>query len=571
MAAQIGTYDRVYENCWFGYQTKSRILLLQILPVTLQVIDIDPKNCYFSPSNFFNPMDKSTFKEKLKNSYTFKGESILIGSAILGDDYDTGCQVRLPLKTFNRHGLIAGATGTGKTKSLQVIMESLSDAGIPVLAMDIKGDLSGLGAAGEVNPIVEKRTKLIGMEWNAKSFPLEFLSISDEPGVRLRATISEYGPVLLSKILGLNESQEGVISMIFKYCDDRNLPLLDLKDLKSVLNYAGNEGKEEFKNEYGFLSSSSAGTILRNIISLEQQGAASIFGEPSFDVFDLMKKNSNGQGMINILRLTDMQSKPDLFSTFMLCLLAEVFQTLPELGDPQKPELVIFLDEAHLIFRNASKVLLDQFEMTIKLIRSKGVGIFFITQSPADIPAEILGQLGTKVQHALRAFTAKDRKDIKAASENYPLSDFYQVDELITQLGIGEAFVTGLDEKGRPTELVNTLMRPPFSRMDVLSVTEINKYINHSDLVKEYNVEIDRESAFEMLKKRLSKPQYETVHESERNKEERPSSGKEEESTFEQVLKSPITNMIAREVTRGLLGVLGLKTTRSRSRSRSLF
>ena len=371
---------------------------------------------------------------------------------------------------------------------------------------------------------------------------------------------------MLSKILGLNESQEGVVSMIFKYCDDRKLPLLDLKDLKSVLNYAENEGKEEFKKEYGFLSTSSAGTILRNIISLEQQGASSIFGEPSFDVFDLMKKNREGQGIINILRLTDMQSKPDLFSTFMLCLLAEIFQTMPELGDPDKPELVIFIDEAHLIFRNASKTLLDQFEMTIKLIRSKGVGIFFITQSPADIPAEILGQLGTKVQHALRAFTAKDRKDIKSASENYPLSDFYQVDELITQLGIGEAFVTGLDEKGRPTELVNTLMRPPYSRMDVLSVTEINKYINNSDLIRAYNTEIDRESAFEMLQKRLNSQKEEADRDQEQNQEEDPGRGKAEPSSFEQVLKSPITNMIAREVTRGLLGVLGLRSTRSRTK-----
>lgn len=514
-------------------------------------------------------MDKKSFTEKIKTSYTFKGDSVLIGSAILGDDYETGCQVSLPLKTFNRHGLIAGATGTGKTKSLQVIMESLSDAGIPVLAMDIKGDLSGLGAAGERNAIVEKRSKLIGMDWEAKGYPLEFLSISDEPGVRLRATISEYGPVLLSKILGLNESQEGVISMIFKYCDDRKLPLLDLKDLKSVLNYAQNEGKEEFKKEYGFLSTSSAGTILRNIISLEQQGADSIFGEPSFDVFDLMKRNKEGQGIINILRLTDMQSKPDLFSTFMLCLLAEIFQTLPELGDPDKPELVIFLDEAHLIFRNASKILLDQFEMTIKLIRSKGVGIFFITQSPADIPAEILGQLGTKIQHALRAFTAKDRKDIKSAAENYPLSSFYQIDELITQLGIGEAFVTGLDEKGRPTELVNTLMRPPYSRMDVLTAAEINGYIRNSALIKAYNTEIDRDSAFEMLQRKLSP--HQNPDEQEHEQQEVPSSGRQdnEPSTLEQVLKSPVTNMIAREVTRGLLGVLGLRTTRSRSRSRS--
>jgi DNA helicase HerA-like ATPase len=511
-------------------------------------------------------MDKKIFIEKLKNSYNFKGESILIGSAILGEDYESGCQIRLPLKTFNRHGLIAGATGTGKTKTLQSIMESLSDAGVPVLAMDIKGDLSGLGAEGEKNQIVEKRAKMIGMDWEAKSYPIEFLSISDEPGVRLRATISEYGPVLLSKILGLNESQEGVISMIFKYCDDRKLPLLDLKDLKSVLNFAQNEGKEEFKNEYGFLSTSSAGTILRNIISLEQQGAASIFGEPSFDIYDLIKRNREGQGMINILRLTDMQSKPDLFSTFMLCLLAEIFQTLPELGDPDKPELIIFIDEAHLIFRNASKTLLDQFEMTIKLIRSKGVGIFFITQSPADIPAGILGQLGTKVQHALRAFTAKDRKDIKSASENYPFSDFYQVDELITQLGIGEAFVTGLDEKGRPTELVNTLLRPPYSRMDVLSEEEINEFLQESKLIKHYNNEIDRDSAFEMLQERLSGQKEQEEREAENDNEEN-TRGRTEPTTFEKIIKSPITNMVAREVTRGLLGVLGLRSTRSRRNS----
>ena len=514
-------------------------------------------------------MDMHKFIEKVQSSYTFKGKSILIGSAILGDDQNTGCQVRLPLKTFNRHGLIAGATGTGKTKSLQVIMENLSDAGVPVLAMDIKGDLSGLGAAGTMNPIIEKRSNIIGLDWVGRSYPLEFLSISNEPGVRLRATVSEYGPVLLSKILGLNDSQESVLSMIFKYCDDRNLPLLDLKDLKSALNFAQNEGKEEFKKEYGFLSGTSAGTILRNIIALEQQGGESIFGEPSFDVFDLMKINDKGQGMINILRLTDLQSKPDLFSTFMLCLLAEIFQNMPEMGDPDKPELVIFFDEAHLIFRNATKTLLDQFEMTIKLIRSKGVGIFFITQSPTDIPASILGQLGTKVQHALRAFTAKDRKDIKTAAENYPSSAFYVVDEIITQLGIGEAFVSGLDERGRPTELVCTLMRPPFSRMDVLSEQEIGQYINRSKLIREYNVEIDRESAYEILQNRIAEKEEEVERSMERAKAEKPTRGRPEPSTFEKIAKSPVTSMIAREVTRGLLGVLGLKTTtRSRSRRR---
>lgn len=514
-------------------------------------------------------MDKKTFIEKIKTSYSFNGESILIGSAILGDDYENGCQVRLPLKTFNRHGLIAGATGTGKTKSLQVIMESLSDAGVPVLAMDIKGDLSGLGAAGEMNPIIEKRSKLIGIEWEGKGYPLEFMSISEEPGVRLRATVSEYGPVLLSKVLNLNESQEGVLSMVFKYCDDRNLPLLDLKDLKCVLNYAQNEGKAEFKEEYGFLSGTSAGTILRNIIALEQQGAEGIFGEPSFDVFDLMKTTNEGQGIINILRLTDMQSKPDLFSTFILSLLAEIFEKMPELGDPDKPELVIFIDEAHLIFRNATKNLLDQFEMTIKLIRSKGVGIFFITQSPTDIPSNILGQLGTKVQHALRAFTAKDRKDIVSAAENYPFSEFYKVDELITQLGIGEAFVTGLDEKGRPTELVSTMMRPPYSRMDVLTDQEITNFIRKSDLVREYNIELDKESAFEILQNRMNDKEDEVEQEMERARSEQPR-GRAEVSTFEKVMKSPVTNMIAREVTRGLLGVLGLRTT-TRSRSRRMW
>jgi hypothetical protein len=514
-------------------------------------------------------MDKKTFAEKIKGSYTFKGESILMGSAFLGDDYETNCQIRLPLKTFNRHGLIAGATGTGKTKTLQVIIENLSDAGVPVLAMDIKGDLSGLGASGTMNPIIEKRSKQIGMEWMPNNYPLEFLSISDEPGVRLRATVSEYGPILLAKILNLNESQTGVLSMIFKYCDDRNLPLLDLKDLKAAISWAGDEGKKEFQKEYGFMQTTSAGTILRNIISLEQQGGEGIFGEPSFDVFDLMKKTRDGKGMVNILRLTDMQSKPDLFSTFMLCLLAEIFQNMPELGDPDKPELVIFIDEAHLVFRDAPKNLLDQFEMTIKLIRSKGVGIFFITQSPTDIPASILGQLGTKVQHALRAFTAKDRKDIKTASENYPLSDFYVVDELITQLGIGEAFISGLDEKGRPTELVSTIIRPPYSRMDVLSENEINAIINDSDLIRDYNMEIDRQSAFEILQGRIAEKEEEVEQAVERARERQPARGRAETTTFEKIIKSPVTNMIAREVTRGLLGVLGLRTTtRSRSRRR---
>ncbi len=515
-------------------------------------------------------MSKNIFIEKIKSAYQFKGDSLLIGSAVLGDDYETGCQVKLPLKTMNRHGLIAGATGTGKTKSLQVVAESLSKAGIPVLVMDIKGDLSGLGAPGSTNKVIDYRAKMIGMEWEGKAFPLEFLSISDEPGAKLRATISEYGPVLLSKVLGINDNQSGVLSMIFKFCDDRNLPLLDLKDLKSVIKYIQNEGKDEFLKEYGFVHSNSAGAIMRSIVRLEQQNADDIFGEPSFDVFDLMEKDINDEGIINVIRLTDMQDKPGLFSTFILCLIAELFQKMPEQGDSDKPELVVFIDEAHLIFKNASKYLVDQLEMTVKLIRSKGVGIFFVTQSPIDIPAGVLGQLGTKIQHALRAFTAKDRKAIKTAAENYPYTDFYEVDDLITSLGIGEALISTLDEKGRPTELVHTLMRPPYSRMSVLTDYEIGSILKASELVKEYNIEIDRESAYEILLEKIERQQKEEEElEEDRYASGRRSTGssREGKSTFTQILESPITRTIAREAMRGLLGVLGIKAATTRRRS----
>jgi len=520
-------------------------------------------------------MNKEDFIQTIKSSYKFNGESILAGSAVYGSDYETEVQVRLPLKTFNRHGLIAGATGTGKTKTLQVIVEELSNAGVPVLVMDIKGDLSGLGAGGTMNPIIEKRSGLIGINWEENGFPLEFLSISDEPGTKMKATVSEYGPILLSKILELNDNQSGVLSMIFKYCDDRHLPLLDIKDLKSVIKYVQDEGKAEFEKDYGYIQSSTAGTIMRSIIGLEQQNADDIFGEPSFEIADLMQTTRTGEGLINVLRLTDMQTKPALFSTFMLCLLAEIFEKMPELGDPKKPELVMFIDEAHLIFNNASKSLIDQFEMTIKLIRSKGVGIFFITQSPTDIPASILGQLGTKVQHALRAFTAVDRRNIKSASENYPITNFYKVDELITQLGIGEALISGLDEKGRPTELVHTLMRPPYSRMDVLIDSEISDIIRRSTLSKKYNVDIDRESAYEILHRKIAQKEEEetqgdfgTLKGTKTEETVSQSRSRQEPSAFDKIMKSPVTKSIMVEVTRGILGVLGLRsTTRSRTTS----
>ncbi len=323
-------------------------------------------------------MKKEEFTSEIEKAYTFKGESMILGGAILDGQPVSGLQVKAPLSMFNRHGLISGATGTGKTKTLQGIAEGLSNAGVPVLLMDVKGDLSGMAAAGKPHPKIDERHLAIGSSWNAKPFPVELLTLSDEPGVRLRATISEFGPVLLSKILGLNDTQQGVVALTFKFCDDNALPLLDIKDFRTALQYINGEGKEEIQKSYGLISSQSVGAIMRKLLQLEQQGADRFFGEPSTDVNDLLAKDSNGDGIIHVLRLVDMQSKPKLFSTFMLCLLAEIYEKFPEQGDATEPKLVIFIDEAHLIFEEASKELHDQIETIIKLIRSKGVGIFLL-------------------------------------------------------------------------------------------------------------------------------------------------------------------------------------------------
>ncbi|GAL66528.1 hypothetical protein JCM19301_3006 [Jejuia pallidilutea] len=379
------------------------------------------------------------FSKIITESNTFKGDAITLGAAMLDGKTITGAHVKIPLKTMNRHGLIAGATGTGKTKSLQVLAENLSEKGIPVLLMDIKGDLSGLAQPSPGHPKIDERHEKIGLPFNASSFPVEVLTLSEQNGVRLRATVSEFGPVLLSRILDLTETQSGIVAVIFKYCDDNKLPLLDLKDFKKILQYATQEGKDEFTESYGRISTASTGAILRKIIELEQQGADLFFGETSFEVDDLLRVDDNGRGYINIIRLTDIQDKPKLFSTFMLSLLAEIYSTFPEQGDSGRPELVMFIDEAHLIFNEASKALLNQIESIVKLIRSKGVGLYFVTQNPTDVPEEVLGQLGLKVQHALRAFTAKDRKAIKLTAQNYPDSEYYDTTEVLTSLGIGEA------------------------------------------------------------------------------------------------------------------------------------
>jgi DNA helicase HerA-like ATPase len=446
---------------------------------------------------------KESFLAHINDGYACIGDSIVLGSAILDGEAVSGTKVQVPLKTMNRHGLIAGATGTGKTKTLQVISEQLSEKGVPVLLMDVKGDLSGIAMPGEEKPFITERHAKIGLPYSSKGFPVELLTLSRQDGVRMRATVSEFGPVLLSRILDLNDIQEGILAVIFKFCDDRQMALLDLKDLKKVIRYVTEEGKEEIEQDYGKMSTSSTGIILRKIMELEQQGADLFFGELSFDISDLLRRNQNGNGYINILRLTDIQDRPKLFSTFMLSLLAEVYSQMPEKGDADKPELVIFIDEAHLVFNQASKALLDQIENIVKLIRSKGIGVFFVTQNPTDVPNGVLAQLGLKVQHALRAFTAIDRKAIKLTAENYPLSEYYKTDETITALGIGEALVTALNEKGIPTPLAATMLRAPMSRMDILTQDEINNINRSSGLVSKYSQSIDRESAYEILSRKI--------------------------------------------------------------------
>ncbi|HLN20987.1 MAG TPA: helicase HerA-like domain-containing protein [Bacteroidales bacterium] len=447
---------------------------------------------------------RAAFGELMSKGYSCSGESIILGSAILDGETVQEAQVKVPLKTMNRHGLIAGATGTGKTKTLQVISEQLSEKGVPVLLMDIKGDLSGIAMPGEAKPFILERHAKLNIPFQVKGYPVELMTISGQEGVRMRATVSEFGPVLLSRILDLNDTQGGVLSVIFKYCDDNRLALLDLKDLKKSIQYITEEGKEEFEQAYGRISTATTGIITRKVMELEQQGADLFFGELSFEIRDLMRRDRNGNGYINIVRLTDIQDKPKLFSTFMLSLLAEIYSQMPEKGDSDKPELVIFIDEAHLIFNQAGKVLLEQIENIVKLIRSKGIGVFFVTQNPADVPDGVLAQLGLKVQHALRAFTANDRKAIKLAAQNYPESEYYRTDEVLTSLGIGEALVSALSEKGIPTPLAAVMLRAPQSRMDILTPSEISSINSSSELVRKYRQVIDRESAYEILGEKIA-------------------------------------------------------------------
>ena len=503
--------------------------------------------------------NSEAFQEHINQAYKVAGTAITLGTAILDNTPIPNTLINLPLQNFNRHGLIAGATGTGKTKTMQLIAELLATAGVPSLLMDLKGDISGLAQAGSAHPKIQQRMQTIGIEYQPQAFPVEFFSLTGNNGAQLRTTVSEFGAVFFAKMLDLNATQESILAMLFKYSSDKNLPLVDLDDVKELIKFSLTSGKEEIAAEYGNISKASSNTILRKIIELEQQGADSFFGEPSIDVNDFCRTNAAGLGIISLLRLDDIQDKPKLFSAFMLGLLSKVYRSFPEVGDVEKPKLVIFIDEAHLIFKRASPAALGQLETIIKLIRSKGVGIFFVTQNPRDISDEVLSQLGLKVQHALRAFTAKDRKAIKLIAENYPPSHYYQTDKLITSLGIGEAAVTVLDEKGRPTPLAATLLQAPKSHMGPINAGEITNLMAQSAINTKYKSRLERTTAAEILRQKLAAiNEAETVIAKETAKKY-PSNKSWATELSKNTLVRQISRTIFREITRAVMRIFKLR------------
>ena len=452
-------------------------------------------------------MTSPDFVATLNEAYAFEEPSVTFGSAMKGDEALLSVQVRAPLALLNRHGLVAGATGTGKTKTLQVLAEQLSDAGVPVFISDIKGDISGLAAPAELNDKITARATAIGFaDYAPKAFPVEFLTLDREgKGVRLRASVSSFGPILLAKVLDLNETQQSVLSLVFKYSDDKQLPLVNLEDLRALLNHlSSDEGKAEMA-EYGGVATATAGVIIRKIVELEQQEADAFFGSPEFDVDDFLRLTDDGRGVISVLELAEMQDRPALFSTFMMWLLASLYESLPEVGDPEKPKLVFFFDEAHLLFRDANKTFMQQIELVARLIRSKGVGVFFVTHSPGDVPAEVLGQLGNRVQHALRAFTPKDLETVRATADTFPTTDLYDVAAELTALGTGEALITALDLKGRPMPTVRTMMRPPMSLMAQIEPATFDAAVAESKIAAAYAADTDPESAKELLAARMTR------------------------------------------------------------------
>jgi DNA helicase HerA-like ATPase len=407
-----------------------------------------------------------SFKDAMKSGYSLDEPGILLGSPIDGTTVAGDVRIQVAISMLNRHGLIAGATGTGKTKTLQIVAGELSLAGVPCLVADIKGDVSGMAVPGDAsNPKLAARAAELKLDFEPAGHPVEFLSLSGKLGAQIRASVHSFGPLLLARVLDLNDTQTSVLSLVFKYCDDNQLALLDLKDLTTTLKYLGSDDAKAVLADYGGISPATLGVIQRSIVTLEQQGADVFFGEPEFDVDDLLRTTTDGQGIVSVLELSDVMDKPALFSTFMLWLLAQLYHELPEVGDLPKPKLCFFFDEAHLLFEGASDALLKQIEQTVRLIRSKGVGIFFVTQAPTDVPSSVLAQLGNRVQHALRVFTPEDADNLRKTVRTFPMTSYFDVGERLTSLGIGEALVTVLSPNGVPTPLAPTRLVPPDSSM----------------------------------------------------------------------------------------------------------
>ncbi|MGC5076844.1 helicase HerA-like domain-containing protein [Agrococcus sp. DT81.2] len=457
------------------------------------------------PASTTGPLSDDEVAE-IRAGYAFDGPALEVGALVNGDP-DAGTQVRIPLAMVNRHGLIAGATGTGKTKTLQVLAEQLSAAGVPVFAADIKGDLSGVATAGESGEQLLARTAGIGQAWEGQAFPVEYFALGGQGiGVPVRATVLSFGPTLLSKVLGLNDTQESSLGIVFAYADEQRLPLVDLKDLRELLLWlTGDEGKAELKR-LGGISTQTAGVILREITAFSEQGADVFFGEPEIDSRELMRTMQDGRGVISLLEVPGVASQPALFSTFLMWLLADLFEDLPEVGDIDKPKLVFFFDEAHLLFKDASKDFLTAITQTVRLIRSKGVGIFFVTQTPKDVPADVLAQLGSRVQHQLRAHTPDDATALRQTVRTYPRSG-YDLEEVLTSLGIGEAIVTVMNERGAPTPVAWTRLRAPQGSMDPTPEGAMRRSVESSPLLERYGEAVDRESAYELLQARLAAAQ----------------------------------------------------------------
>jgi len=446
--------------------------------------------------------EQELFIDRITTSYKPKGESIYLGAGILDGEVIAQAEVNLALKMMNRHGLIAGATGTGKTRTLQLIAEQLSDANVPVFMLDVKGDLSGLYEPGQSNAALEERGEALGKPFIPAGFPIALYSLSGQLGAPMRIRVDGFGPVLLARVLDLNDTQTGVLSVLFKYAEDQALPVVDLEDLKKLLNYlTSDEGALEIKDDYGKISTSTSTTILRKVVALEQQGVGHIFGEPALIIDDLFER-IDGKGVISLLNIADVQDQPLLFSTFLLSLLSQLFEKMPEVGDPDKPKLIFFFDEAHLLFNGASKTFLSKIEQIIRLIRSKGIGVFFCTQAATDVPDTVLGQLGNRVQHALRAFTPNDAEALRKTVKTYPHSDFYQIDRVLTSLGTGQALITVLNDKGIPTEVVATHLIPPRAVMGPLDQATYNALVQQSAIYAKYKDTINIKSADDILSAR---------------------------------------------------------------------